>query len=335
MNRFQKSLALLLSVGVLGMFLGACGSTKAGKVKEFIEEGKHGKAERKAGEFLRKEPENKMLYYQRGRARSNLEKFDGAIADFNSALEHNEDRNWARWPIYQIGRVKMKQEEHEEAEKRFTAALEIKQDWLKALEGRAKAREEMGDTVAAEEDRKMIREIKVKRDRKRAMKAWNELTGGAPVKEYEPPVRGLNGTYDPARGGAPFQGTPMVIKEFEICKNNSSFQKARKIMRKLNGKIVEKKKYRDTGGDRKMMVTWKFTWWFDSHPDQKFEYYRQYKFVFCKRKRKEMVVYKFWNSWGHYPGGPFTTYYELLDYSGPEYEENDIFPSFAPVKVEK
>lgn len=323
---------VLFAIGVLS----GCGST-SGKVNDLVEEGKHQKAIKKANEYLKDEPRNKLLYYNRAKAKRGLGRQEEAIEDFQKALEMaRNSEDWSRWPMYQIGQIKMSQGNYKQAEKKFTEALSIRSNWPEGLETRAEAREKMGNNAAARQDRKKAREIRVERDRKEGMEAWKNLTGGAPVKEYEPPIRGVSGANRRTHPD-PFNPTNVNTTNYQ-CKGDS-LASAREKFSDLGGEVVNKSDagYYDANDNptKQIFVTWKFTWWFESHPNHKFDYHRKYLFWECPSKENKYFVVRLKNTWGHIPGGYYSSYYVMFDGWTPQYSENDIFPGHAPEYIKK
>ncbi len=266
MNMPRTSPLLPVFTALLALCAGC--STPSEKMEAMIKKGQFRKAIKFANKKLRGEAENKKkIYYNRGRAHKELGHTEKALSDYRKAIKLNNGESWARWPCYRIAMLRLQQENYEEAINYLSKALKFKRDWIRALSARADAYEEIGNHADAEADRNRIKKIKKRRRRKRIRKefarlkkVWNEHTGGAPLKKYETPVKGASpGEYhDPPPSRHVLGDTPAQVA--------SEWEKATMV--------------NEYHPDEKTKIQkWKWTWWYDSHPDTTFDYFLTVKYI--------------------------------------------------------
>lgn len=327
-----KTITLILTFFALPVLLAGCGASKSNVVKSHLNNGDYQKALKEANKALKKNPDDKMLVYRRGQAKKGLERYDGAIQDFRKTLKLNEDDDWAKWPAFRMGQVNMERERYQEAIDNFTSALNFKSDFTRALAARAEAKSTMGDEVGAEEDRQLVRKIKerrkkrrrqraIKREREELMEHWNEATGGAPLRNYEIGIGGVES--GPDHGEHIWRWSPVDFGEASCEDHVDSFDEVDQKLSELGGRLVSKEraKYDVQNAEDHVWAVWKFTWWYDSHPEIRFNWHHEYRFDICDggNLRHDPIesIYDV-HMWGHDPDG----YTKDLDYE----ENREIFP---------
>jgi tetratricopeptide (TPR) repeat protein len=114
-----------------------------------------------ATQKIEKNPRDYDSYYLRGSAYSFLKDYNHAIEDLNKASELELNNELV---VYELAKQFVKLQKYRQAIEIYSRAIEIKPNFTKAIEKRAKCYEALGQTEKAKADRKKLEEVSVKQD---------------------------------------------------------------------------------------------------------------------------------------------------------------------------